>query len=87
MAAPGVGIWSAKPSGGLTCMSGTSMAAPHVAGIAALWAEQLLRETSRFRPSEVVSRIEGNAELMGLDSSDVGAGIVQGPREAGPLSI
>ena len=34
--APGVGIISAKPGGGYQSMDGTSMATPHVAGVAAL---------------------------------------------------
>jgi len=34
---PGVDIVSAAPGGGLTAKSGTSMACPHVAGVAALW--------------------------------------------------
>jgi len=36
VAAPGVSIVSAMPGGGLGSMSGTSMASPHVAGVAAL---------------------------------------------------
>lgn len=39
VAAPGTNIWTTSSSGGYTCVSGTSFAAPHVAGIAALiWA-------------------------------------------------
>lgn len=37
--APGVGILSTKPGGGTDTMQGTSMASPHVAGAAALFAE------------------------------------------------
>lgn len=41
LTAPGVGILSARVGGGLTAHSGTSTAAPHVAGVAALWWQAL----------------------------------------------
>src|SRR5262249_23793325 len=50
VAAPGVNILSAKVGGGLRSLSGTSMACPHVAGVAALWWESL-RQSGAVRPA------------------------------------
>jgi len=82
VAAPGVGIWSAKAGDktGLCCLDGTSMAAPHVAGVAVRWAQCLRAQTGRIKASEVVARLMGTAELSGLDAADVGMGIVQAPK-------
>ena len=49
--APGEDIWSTVPGGGWDLSSGTSMAAPFVAGIAAI----LVSRTPSIRPSEVQS--------------------------------
>jgi subtilisin family serine protease len=87
VAAPGVDILSANVGGGFTVMSGTSMAAPHVAGVAALWAESLLASAGRIDLRLLFARLTGNSrELPGVDPLDAGAGLVRAPtRPAGDL--
>jgi subtilisin family serine protease len=83
VAAPGVDILSAKTGGGCSMMSGTSMAAPHVAGVAALWAESLLASTRRLDIGLLLARLTGNSqELTGVAAIDVGAGLVRAPQES-----
>jgi serine protease len=58
VAAPGYQILSTVPDGGYATISGTSMASPHVAGIAAL----LLSKEPGLTPAEVKQRIISTAE-------------------------
>jgi subtilisin family serine protease len=80
---PGVAIVSAKAGGGLISMSGTSMAAPHVAGVTALWMEKLKNEGA-LTHGLLVNRLIGTASTsplaLGFDPRDVGAGLVQSPQ-------
>lgn len=79
---PGVDVASARLGGGLALMSGTSQATPHVAGVAALWAQKLLAErawTSALWQQRLLGLASTAGLAKGTDPSDVGAGMVLAP--------
>jgi subtilisin family serine protease len=82
---PGVQIISAKVGGGLSTLSGTSMATPHVAGVAALWAEKIAKSGAPLSTLQLTARLLGTASSEALagevDPFDVGAGLVRAPQE------
>jgi subtilisin family serine protease len=74
--APGVGILSLRPGSGRALMDGTSMAAPHVAGLAAL----LFSAKPEATVAEVEAAIVSSARLpQGADPLRYGRGTVDGP--------
>jgi len=80
---PGVDVISAKVGGGLVSMDGTSMATPHVAGVAALWAQKL-KQQGRFTASQFSAELLASATRSPLDPAStleaVGAGIIRTPQ-------
>ena len=81
--APGIDIVSARPGGDLVAMSGTSMATPHAAGVAALWAEKLMTEkmlTSGTLRDKLVGSATTSGFVGGFDRQDAGYGIVRAPQ-------
>lgn len=60
LTAPGVSIPSTYKKGGYQTLSGTSMAAPHVSGVAAL----VLQKNPNFAPAQIKARLESTAECL-----------------------
>jgi subtilisin family serine protease len=71
--APGVSINSTVPGGGYAAWSGTSMASPHVAGVAALaWAAN-----PSLTNQELRAILQETAEELGLSANHQGYGLVR----------
>ena len=81
---PGVDILSARNGGGVTSKSGTSMACPHVAGVAALWWEEVLASPLPANPSTVTAKLLASAATDGfaaaVEVADRGVGLVRAPQ-------
>jgi subtilisin family serine protease len=80
---PGVGILSAQAGGGLKTLNGTSMATPHVAGVAALWWQALRGTPTPATASNVVAKLLASARIdvfaPNTDVADRGVGLVTAP--------
>lgn len=72
VAAPGVGIYSTEPGGGYQNLSGTSMAAPHVAGLVALVKSQF--------PDISMSALKTRVVYTGDDINALSSKLISGKR-------
>ena len=84
LAAPGEDIESTVPGGGWAAMSGTSMAAPHVTGAAAL----LLATQPAARPADLVEALTSSADpLSAFSGATVSGGRLDAPAALRALRV
>lgn len=86
LSGPGVSVTSAATGGGLVAFNGTSMACPHIAGLAALWWQALAGANVPLSAKAVEARMLTTARQdvfsPGTDIADRGQGLAQAPTAA-----